>query len=87
MDKESKWLTLKEASELLTTSKGHVSKQTLWRWSMVGCRGVYLKTMRFGKRIYVTEKDLEEFSRELAERWNCTKNRIEEEKEGEKDEK
>lgn len=65
---EKQLLSLAEAAKLVPTQNGkRCSTQTLWRWCSRGVDGCRLKHYRFGKRIAVTQDDLVEFGRQLAE--------------------
>lgn len=61
------YLTLSQVAEELPT---HPSKQTVFRWTQYGCRGVRLESFRFGKQIVTTRDCLDKFCRELAAAWN-----------------
>jgi hypothetical protein len=62
-----KYLTLMQAAELIPTGTGKPpSLPTMHRWIFRGCDGVFLKHLRFGKRLYTTEQYLREFSEALA---------------------
>jgi len=63
-------LTLPAAAEKLP---GRPAATTVWRWCVQGIATrsgdrVRLRHRRFGRRVYVTEADLDAFARELAER-------------------
>ena len=40
-----------------------VSPPTIWRWVQRGCRGSRLQTVKIGKRLFVTERAVDEFIR------------------------
>ena len=64
------YLTLAQAAKLIPTSGGKPpSTMTIYRWATRGVNGIRLKHMRFGRRICVTNEDLAEFARALAEVW------------------
>ena len=55
---DEKLIPLKSLTKLLPTKP---SQATLYRWASVGTDGKKLKTRKVGARLFVTEKDVEDF--------------------------
>lgn len=61
-------LTLGAAADFIKGLTGRtVSACSIWRWCRRGIRGVRLPYCRVGRSIHVTENDLTEFFRRLAQ--------------------
>ena len=56
-------LTLPEVAALMPRRSGgkKMSTSTLWRWAKRGSRGVFLRTVAVGGRVYVPRSAIEDF--------------------------
>lgn len=57
-------LTLQQAAKLIPSKP---DQSTVWRWAVRGVDGIFLDSVKFGRRIFTSQAAIEDFSRKLAE--------------------